>query len=427
LLVILLISNCQKETLEPFDPLPAKKGGKYDEPKNNFFTGFTTGTDQFKNFVVAQLQLLEQQTPFIGNFLTTRGAPMWNLAITRSYSGYVLLLVPVKHPSVDKVNALMAFVGTSTKTTFTTFDLGISYPGFERVEDYLALYHQAAFNERHPDIPKMIKTADGIRGDSNTKYYLEITNCYEVWTGTLENPFQFYSYTSCTTSYVWVNSTIPSISLNVIWGGGGGGTNPSGPPSGSTSVSPSQLLPIKKILEKEFCPNKHILANNLWNSVTFYINPNVPGNGGYNADNGWVFFKGDSYIKGSTLLHEMFHAFQHSLYGDEYPAPGAYGSVNVEFEAWLYTDLWAHQSGEIASGNHSSWVGKLPQNLYTQYFDWLNEIIANPNELNNESNYLTWLTRFNQYMPEYSSDIDAVNNRNPHHIILAYMMCNLIN
>lgn len=364
------------------------------------------------------MQYLDQTAQFTYNFITSKGIPLWHLSSTKQYPGFVLLLVPVKHPTMDKINALMAFIGRSSSVTFTTFVLGRSYEAFFRIEDYYALFNHYAFGSIHPNINKSFKA---LREDGKTENIKnQQAECYEVWSGTASDPFQNFLYDFCIgegggsswTYTIYIPSTIP-IGTGWIPTSNGGG-NPPGPGGGAIPINKNnELRIIKKELERTNCPNR-ALINAVWNYVSFWKKPDLTSNGAFDPTNWWIFLEYTNYPYSiSTILHELFHAYQYYWNPDV-----DHRTLWGEFEAWIYTDIWLDEQGE-----ESKWKDKLPYRLEDRYQNWISDIVENGHSAY-INDYSFWFNEWKKVVGDIDySDYPTGNQTTPVNMINLFTQC----
>lgn len=416
LIALLAFTTCKKDVVEPEESQLKPRSSEIGVPKAGFYNGYYTSNDNFKNYVVGRLQQLDQTAQFTGNFLTTKGMPLWNMGTTKVYSGYVLLLVPVKHPTLNKINALMAFIGRPTSVTFTTFALGRSYDGFSKIEDFYALYNQFAYGTMHPNISKYFKPVrnDGYTDDLKNQQ----AECFEVWSGTASDPFQNFLYDFCiggeggTWTYtIYIPSTIP-IGLGWIPTASGGG-NPVGPGGGATPINKNtELKTTRKELERTNCPNKALLLA-VWDYVSFWQKPDLNSNGAYDPTNDWIIIKGLNIVDNSTILHELFHAYQNYLTPN-----GDHRTQWAEFETWIFTDIWLDEQGL-----DSKWKSRLTNSLARRYENWISDIVENGHSAY-MNDYAFWFNEWKRAVGDVDySNYPLGNQTTPVNITNLYAPC----
>jgi hypothetical protein len=328
--------------------------------------------------------------------------------------------VPVQANNKDSLSSIICIVQTydgyfSFYTYYTNTPGPIEGVNFS---DLFLYFHTLLYG--HPDGSNRYVLIDGTFPLSPpfSKTLISTTSCWVVVSTTDGGATWNENYSYCTTTFTFI---FDGLTYDNSWDSGGGASG------GTITLLPKENTKLQTSLQTllPFCPNKKFVQQMFDNINNFYINPNLSSdlNGGYNPVTNNIHFRNLSSIKPSTLLHELFHAFQNSRgYGK---SPGQIGYVNNEFEAWLYTDLWAVLNGGMAANNHQSWSYSMPSSLLDQYFIWLTQLANNPQQqLQNQSNFVEWLERFNTHMPKYSSPIDYNDYNKPYNIINAFQNCN---
>jgi hypothetical protein len=150
----------------------------------------------------------------------------------------------------------------------------------------------------------------------------------------------------------------------------------------TTSLSPSQKNLVNQAL---LDLKKDCLGFNLTNSLFGSVNVAVDGvrtkgfPAIYDAINNTIYFRSNNDI-GSTLGHELFHAYQQQLYGildDIHYDPGHVGGSNIEFESvaidMLYSKL-SNNANTILVGQLSYFGGAMDLDILLDEL-----LIAHPN------------------------------------------------
>lgn len=415
LIMVVLILSCQKEQPEDFiQSFEQKNSSSYI---CEFFQYYESGVYPFVDEVVITLREWEHESGFCSNFAKRNGTPLWNNISPITTEKYDALLVPVQALDKDSLTSIICIVETYDGY-FSFYTYYPNTPGpIEDVNfsDLFLYFHTLLYG--HPDGSNRYVLIEGKFPPSPpfSKTLISNTSCWVVVSTSDGGATWNENYSYCTTTFTYL---FDGVGNDYNWDQGGGSSG------GNLTLIPKTNVTLQTSLQPllNYCPNKKFVQN-MFNSVNFYINPNLSGSsGGYNPTTNNVHFKSLSSIKPSTLLHELFHAFQNSRgYGK---SPGQLGYVNNEFEAWLYTDLWALLNGGMAANNHQSWSNRLPSSLLDQYFVWLTQLANNPQQqLLDQSKFVEWLERFKAYMTEYNSPIDYSDYNKPYNIINAFSNC----
>ena len=120
----------------------------------------------------------------------------------------------------------------------------------------------------------------------------------------------------------------------------------------------------------EMCGYNHMLNTVKKKFTDVVIDPNLPGDAGYNTANGKLTFQDENNISMSYFPHEFIHLYQDYIYsGGTNQYTKNTGLPNIEFEARFLVDffkqLYNPNGGNIFSGA----PGNSP--LYADYMNWL--------------------------------------------------------
>lgn len=137
----------------------------------------------------------------------------------------------------------------------------------------------------------------------------------------------------------------------------------------------------------------------------FCVDPQIPGAGGYDPQNGNFLWKDGSYISNViTFSHEFFHGFQDTHYAGGTNQYKITGFPNMEFEQALFNDI-------INGSSEASGMGSTaPVSVKDEYQDWIKTITNNNTtypklfsdftaDINNNNKYYHFLNLFYQHSP----------------------------
>lgn len=202
-------------------------------------------------------------------------------------------------------------------------------------------------------------------------------------------------------------------------GSGGTTTNPTTNPNMSADEL-DLLNNAKQKLLTGHCPNKTII-NKVWNAITFKMDPNLKSNAHYDPLTNTVSFLNNSSLNNTTVLEEVFHAYQNSFYPGGISQYEKIGKVNIEFEACVFRDVWAYLADEPRK-----LARYLPYELISKYNNWIMQIAAYGFTPTNLADYSYWLGKFGQYIPEYNSPTNS-NLSMPKAVMNGFQCYNNIN
>jgi len=194
----------------------------------------------------------------------------------------------------------------------------------------------------------------------------------------------------------------------------GGGSSGSNTGSGHTNDNPEiedtsrdlneqdsvKLERIKLELLKAYCPNQGIFSS-VWNTLNFQMDKNLGSKAFYNPVTGTITFKNYLSINNATVLQEVFHAYQNFFYTGGTAQYVNNGKVNIEFEAWVYTDVWLYIDSKPLNFGEN-----LPKSLQLDYDAWILEIASNGFSSAALQEYEYWLGIFYETFPQYRSPMN---------------------
>jgi len=189
---------------------------------------------------------------------------------------------------------------------------------------------------------------------------------------------------------------------------GGGGSNTGNKPSipNDLSATELELLNMAKIkLLTGYCANNKVI-NSVWSSLKFKINPKLGYDAKYYPSSNTIEFLNGSSISNTTVLEEVFHAYQNVFYSGGTEQYLNEGKVNIEFEACLYRDLWA-----IVADEPLKLERMLPLNLRRSYKVWITEIQAFGFTEKSLEDYSYWLEKFGNCFPDYNTPTNSNLNK----------------
>ena len=222
---------------------------------------------------------------------------------------------------------------------------------------------------------------------------------YELWQissldggETWSNPTLISSHMEC---YNIPDSYSEVIAYDYYDLGGGGSSTPQS--FRPLSADEIQKLESVRISISEDCATNKVL-NTVWGNLSFNVNSSISNPAQYNCNNNTITFRNSSNINENNILEELFHAYQNTIYpgGTCQYSLGKPGFTNIEFEAKLFTDIYAVLYG----GAYSASIG-LPGSIEDEYADWVRAITEQGFTPALMEQYSTMLGYFNQYNSFY--------------------------
>lgn len=206
------------------------------------------------------------------------------------------------------------------------------------------------------------------------------------------------------------------------------GTNGSGTNTDETSDNDNEnelnkydqikLKQVKIDLLNGYCPNQQIF-NDVWNSIDFQINSSIESNAVYDPLSNTITFRNYYSINNATVLQEVFHSFQNSSYpGGISQYENSPGELNIEFEAWLYTEIWLFVEDE-----ELKFEAFLSSNLRQSWNEWILEIADNGFTPNVLEDYGYWMSIFGATFPQYNNPLTNAL-QTPQAAINIFNLCN---
>ena len=179
----------------------------------------------------------------------------------------------------------------------------------------------------------------------------------------------------------------------------------------SSTLTSSQQAKLEEALQKlirEGCMQQALydalVSNNV--KLDFGMLPNAVNPATYNPYNKSIKFKENGSITAENLKEELFHAWQDAYYpggtaqyGKDTQGNKLPGLVNIEFEAKFYRDIIEHPDGLCCN----AFGENLPDNLYQEYYAWIESIRFSGSLSFSNSDYGKWLNYFQQYDKNYTS------------------------
>ncbi|WP_435356911.1 SprB repeat-containing protein [Emticicia sp. SJ17W-69] len=144
--------------------------------------------------------------------------------------------------------------------------------------------------------------------------------------------------------------------------------------------------------------------------LNFKISNNIAGtkaSGGYDPTSNDLSFQSVDALEETTLIHELFHAYQNSFYVggiDQYRKNGGKGRSNIEFETFFMLDILA------MNGGGGQLVIRNSQEEMDKYFNWMLNLTDNDNHPNSwdkiKDKYFYFLEDFKKSIPAYNYPTD---------------------
>lgn len=238
-------------------------------------------------------------------------------------------------------------------------------------------------------------------------------NCYtfEMWQivsmdggQTWSPPRLLSSRTECFISYdqpCWATDNGSGGSggyEDYIAGGGGSGTIPPPPTDRPLTVTEINILnQIKSTISTDCATGK--VVGSVWNGMGFAVDGSITSPAQWDRTTNTISFQSSSQINTSTLMEELFHAYQNTVYpgGTGKYSKGKPGNTNIEFEAKLFKDIYTANT-EL----YGVWIGCIgfPYQIAHEYIIWVMDIAEQGFTQAVMANYSTMLGYFNQYSAE---------------------------
>lgn len=227
----------------------------------------------------------------------------------------------------------------------------------------------------------------------------------------------YYDCTSWDSGMTWDCELYGTETLCGFSGGGdGGGDYPPGggsssgesggtdtgtdDPDTSRELNEYDLIRLDEVISDllaGYCPNNQVIGDS-WISITFKMDNNLGSNAFYNPFTNTITFKNYFNINNATVLQEVFHSYQNMFYPGGTSQYLTTGKVNIEFEAWVYVDVWLYLEAIPLK-----FEKYLPTNLKLDYDAWILEIASNGFSSTALDDYRYWLEIFGEFVPGYSS------------------------
>ncbi len=116
-----------------------------------------------------------------------------------------------------------------------------------------------------------------------------------------------------------------------------------------------------------------------------------------------ITFSSTADITSASLKEELFHAWQDAYYPGGISQYTEVGKVNIEFEAKFYQDIIGAPNGLCCI----TFGVNLPDNLYQEYYAWIESIRLSEKLSFSNSDYVRWLNIFSEYDLYYTSPINS--------------------
>lgn len=210
-------------------------------------------------------------------------------------------------------------------------------------------------------------------------------------------------------------------------GGGGSSGESGGTDTGTDDLDTPQDLNQTEIdslnaamneLIQAYCANQQVI-NNAWGDITFQMNNSMGSNALYNPSSNTITFRNILSINNATVLQEVFHSFQNMFYqGGIGQYENSAGELNIEFEAWVYTEVWLYIEGE-----QLKFEKYLFFNQKYEWNDWILEIADNGFSTTALDDYEYWMNIFGEKLPDYNNPLDG-ELINPDAAMSIFDLCN---
>lgn len=326
---------------------------------------FFSHTDSLLSPIVHTLQKIEADTPFVERFMQSYGIPLWDNAYLQSDNEGVNFYIPLydnRYPYI--IQNVWIFCIVNDKMTYAPIR---REDGVDDEHEFLFdLLSFLVFGEEN-------STGKVFRPHAQTREWISVTSCWDVYTGT-ENHVE-YSYTMCSTKTYWADLTYLSANDQIS---GGGGTNV--PISGGGGSGSSYVGEAKKIFKSDTMTqnnwnkidtllkviSKTCMGNTLINRIksnldTLRINIQITSNKSSSFNTGTNTMNiNPKDMSSDVLLHELWHICQSQRYS---ATVFRNESTNMEIEA-RYAQFRYMQSIGI-------W-----ENVYKKYLNMAQEWVA---------------------------------------------------
>ena len=162
-----------------------------------------------------------------------------------------------------------------------------------------------------------------------------------------------------------------------------------------------RLNDIKNNLLKGYCPNQQMF-NDIWSEINFQMNSRIESNAIFNPLTNTITFRNYNSINNATVLQEVFHSLQNNFYsGGTNQYVNLPGELNIEFEAWLYTEVWLFVEDEELKFEPYL----IASNLSDEWNSWILDIADKgftPSVLEDHS---YWMNTFGKIFPQYNNPL----------------------
>ena len=139
-------------------------------------------------------------------------------------------------------------------------------------------------------------------------------------------------------------------------------------------------------------------------SVQLYFGINTSASpASYHPESKGITFANTESITSASLKEELFHAWQDAYYPGGISQYTEVGKVNIEFEAKFYQDIIGAPNGLCCI----TFGVNLPDNLYQEYYAWIESIRLSEKLSFSNSDYVRWLNIFSEYDLYYTSPINS--------------------
>lgn len=268
--------------------------------------------------IIETLQGMESENPFIDRFQEEYGIPLWDYTYSIEEEKGGIYFVPLyNNKALMEINAIWFFHVADGRMT---------YGPFKRDADFLANSEQRFLFDLLSYLVFGVNNASGYifkEQTPQTRAWIIVTTCWDVYTGHGSEENLTYSYTNCIDKAYWVDE--------FLWNGsqfGTGFNEPTGGYSGSpggSSTSPAQTIFRNDNLSKDTWTLLNnlfdeILENcmgmNLYSSIRNQLNEDkmkiiiVDGlDSGYNWNNKTLLLN-VNHLESNVFLHELIHLYQ---------------------------------------------------------------------------------------------------------------------
>lgn len=379
-----LISSCTSVNEEAIEELPSTTTRAFSFPSSD--TEFFNAADSILAPIIEVLRQIDSRDKFIQSFLQEYGMPLWLHTYIIDGENDYTFLVPLYNGQWEReITSFWYFYVADDKMTFAPFrndDPTIAENEQRFVFDLLSYHVFGRYNSKGLTFIENDK-------DSNTRAFIEVTRCWDVYTG--YGDYLEYRYSNCISHTYWVDIAISVAENNdfgsgtgiPIGGGGGGngsisaGNNMSATVPNADRIFKNDSLPLNNWLVIETLIDEVMddcMGGNLYNAIRnslggdkLWIEIVEGAEASYNW-NGNLLTIGAECLESDVLLHEMMHIYQRLT---NFEASFQNALMNHEIETQYAQYLYTRFNPPLANG----FVSKLGRNYNNKAMEYIQLIL----------------------------------------------------